>query len=166
MILVEQSNIVCPDDFSEAKVLVCGGSCGDDWLDNEHGCHQADADAFCKLSLCDGNAKAKEKGYKKIKAPKGVPGFSCGRRGKKHTGIWFGIKDVRYAPDVRRTNGWTDVVSNIECVTVGMYAWCLNQSKSMVSLTLNTFYTNCLFFQCKQQSFILSFRITIAGFQT
>ena len=112
----------CPKQFSSARMLYCHGACGDDWLDDQAGCQKSDADAFCKLRLCDGNAFAVD--YSVGKASND-PGFSCNGHGTNY-GNWFGITDVHFDEDIlgthinwgRRTN-INPVVGNVTCKTLG-----------------------------------------------
>merc|ERR1719362_2746797 len=48
----------CPTEFMRATQLYCQGVCGSSWLDHTKNCQSTDADAFCKLKLCDEDAYA------------------------------------------------------------------------------------------------------------
>ena len=110
-------NLDCPAKFSTAIMLYCFGTCGDDWLDNQDGCQQPDADAYCKLKLCDGNAIASSFD---ITTSTNNPGFACDGVGTNY-GHWFGIPHVYFDDDIRTTHGAADVVSNVMCQIPGKY---------------------------------------------
>ena len=96
--------------------MYCHRACGvDDWVDTELGCQQSEANAFCKLKLCDENSYAIS--YKVTFATQ-VPGFSCDTKGTNF-GDWLGFTDVYFTNNVRRTNGHGKVVSNVICETAG-----------------------------------------------
>ena len=94
-------------------MLYCHGACGDDWVDGEEGCQEADANAFCKLTLCDGNAFATSH---EVTYATYEPGFACDKKGTNY-GDWFGIPDVYFSDDTRGTHGYGKVVSNVICDT-------------------------------------------------
>ena len=96
-------------------MLYCNGEAGDDWLDNQHGCQQADADAFCKLKLCDEDAFASTF---EVTPATNNPGFVGGFVGLKN-GDWFGMTGVRFEEDIKRDHGSGDVVSDVTCQTRG-----------------------------------------------
>ena len=81
-------------------------------MDTEVGCQQADADAFCKLKFCDEDAFSTD--YEVSMATYGTPGFACDGRGKNY-GDWFGMKDVYFTKDTRKTHMQGKVVSNVTC---------------------------------------------------
>ena len=91
------------------------------WLDKTRGCQQSDADAYCKLKLC--NVEAHAISFDIGGATK-EPGFSCDNSGK-NLGDWFGIKGVWFHEDVGTSNcGGTcteGVVRNVKCNAPGMY---------------------------------------------
>ena len=116
----------CPEEFATAVMLYCHGACGDDWADVEEGCQEADANAFCKLNLCDGNAFATS--YEVTLATR-EPGFSCDGRGDVFEGEWFGINDVYYTNDTRGAHGQGYVISNAVCV--GKYNYVLEQHRNI-----------------------------------
>ena len=49
----------CPYKFTKAESLYCNKDCGANWLDNEYGCQASDADAFCRIKLCQKDVYAK-----------------------------------------------------------------------------------------------------------
>ena len=100
-------------------MLYCEGSCGDDWLDNQYGCQERDADAYCKLKLCDGNAVATSFD---ITPATNNHGFACDGVGKNY-GDWFGIHGVYFENDIGATHGQLpgSVVSNVTCQISGKY---------------------------------------------
>ena len=122
----------CPSVFSTAQELYCEGSCGEDWLDSESGCQESDANAFCKLKLCDENAIATS--FKVTKATDNTTGFACdfSRKRRKnikefeavYEGTWFGITDVSFTNNIGVTQGSGrkgDVVSSVTCQPSGIY---------------------------------------------
>ena len=126
----------CLPLFSTAQVLYCHGYCGKDWLDDVRGCQQADADAFCKLKLCNKHAKATT--YEVTNSTYDIPGFACAlsRRERKNMedfellqeGILFGITDIYFTNSSGHTHGTEEhVVSNVICQTSGKYNYCLDQ---------------------------------------
>ena len=98
-------------------MLYCNGGCGDDWLDNQSGCQKADADAYCKLKLCDVDAVASSF---EVTISTNNPGFACNGNGKNY-GDWFGMTGVYFADDIKATHGSGQVVSNVRCQTLGKY---------------------------------------------
>ena len=110
--------------------LYCNGECGNDLLDAEVGCQKPDADAYCKLKLCSGNAYATSYVVSKPTsnsdpAKTDEPAFGCSdpRVAKSKgtfEGEWFGMP-VYYVEDVYTTYGWGDVVAEIKCLTAGTY---------------------------------------------
>ena len=98
-------------------MLYCSGTCGDDWLDDENDCQKADADAYCKLKLCDENAFA---GSFEVTTATNQPGFACTGSGMNY-GNWFGMTDVYFGDDIESTHGGGKVVSNVLCQTPGKY---------------------------------------------
>ena len=102
-------------------MLYCSGSCGDDWLDNQKGCQQADADAYCKLKFCDENAFTTNF---EVTEATNKPGFACDGIGKSY-GNWYGMKGVYFDDDVKSTHGAGKVVSNVVCKTSGKYIYYL-----------------------------------------
>ena len=103
----------CPSQFSSAKQLYCHEKCETTWRKNTIGCNQADADAFCKLKLCDQHAKSTA--YD-ITMPWKQPGFSCSGKGSSY-GKWFGMENVHYSKSiVSEFEGKENaVVSNVQC---------------------------------------------------
>ena len=100
--------------------MYCNGGCGDDWLDNTRGCQQSDADAYCKLKLC--NAEATAISYD-LSAPKNEAGFACNNYGTNF-GAWFGINDVWFDEDILASHFCSScgaaVVRNVICTDTGM----------------------------------------------
>ena len=124
--------------------MVCHIRCGDDWLDDEWGCQQRDADAFCKLKLCEANAHAFDFEVSKIPRPppakdgkkKGIPGFICNRSNKKgkNLGDWFGMKNVYFAENTFAANGGVSAVTNVRCRTSGK---CFNDELKIYIINFN-----------------------------
>lgn len=85
-------------------------------MDEEEGCQQADADAFCKLKLCDKNAFATDF---EVTFATSVPGFACGGKAARgtHLGDWVGMKGIHFSEDTKADNGFGNVVSNVRCST-------------------------------------------------
>ena len=77
------------------------------------GCQKTDADAFCKLKLCDQDAFSTY--YEETRATE-VPGFACDRRGEDY-GDWLGIESVHFDENTKQANGFALVVSNVTCET-------------------------------------------------
>ena len=94
-------------------MLYCNGACGDDWLDNRSGCQKSDADAYCKLKLCD--TKAFSSTFA-VTISTNNPGFACDTYGTNH-GDWFGMTGVHFEDDIKSTHGSGSVVSNVTCLT-------------------------------------------------
>ena len=118
----------CPHQFTTARMLYCHTSCGDDWLDSEEGCQKSDADAFCKLYLCDENAFASK--FSLAQATND-PGFSCKGHGTNY-GNFFGMSDVHFTKDVLgdhinwgRMSNSDPVVTDITCKTIGNHGFML-----------------------------------------
>ena len=100
--------------------MYCSGACGDDWIDSEANCQEADADAFCKLRYCNEHAVATS--HEITFATYGTPGFACmyGKhkenvKFEKFEGTWFGIENVYFTNDTRKTHGNGKVVANVQC---------------------------------------------------
>ena len=102
-------------------MLYCYGTCGGDWLDNQNGCQKADADAFCKLRLCDGDAFATSFD---VTSATNNPGFACDGYGTNYSD-WLGMTSVHFNDDIKTTHGSgdTDVVSNVRCQIPGKYIY-------------------------------------------
>ena len=98
-------------------MLYCSGSCGDDWLDNQKGCQQADADAYCKLKLCDENVFATSF---EVTTATNKSGFACDGYGTNY-GDWLGMTDVYFHDDIILTHGTGQVVSNVMCQKSGKF---------------------------------------------
>ena len=109
-------------------MLYCHGACGDDWQDGEEGCQEADANAFCKLTLCDENAFATSH---EVTLAIREPGFACDGRGDVFEGSWFGINDIYFSNDTRGDHGQGYVVSNVVCDTLGKYNYFLEQLRNI-----------------------------------
>ena len=93
--------------------LFCQGGCGTAYLDEIPGCQQSDANAYCKLKLCNVNAIAKS--YE-VKDATNNPGFACkGMGATRDYGNWFGMTNVHFEDDLRYAHGSHSVVSNIVC---------------------------------------------------
>ena len=100
-------------------MLYCNGYCGYGWTDSNSGCHQSDADDYCKLKFC--NAEAVATSFE-ISLATNDPGFSCGYENYgENLGNWFGIQDVHFEDSIRSTHGAGDVVSNVICDIPGNY---------------------------------------------
>ena len=131
----------CPCDFWKATQLFCHNYCGDDWNNEEdtsqkgvYGCQEEDANAFCKLKLCDENAfplPGTIKGvYNETNLDKRVYathdwGFACdlikvGDGVTNYEGPFFGIKDVKVDADVLENHGIGSIVT-ATCVKPGKY---------------------------------------------
>ena len=128
-------NMQCLPVFATAQLLYCHGYCGEDWLDDVSGCQQADADAFCKLKLCDEHANATD--YEVTTSTYDTPGFACDFSRREHKnmeefelvyeGTLFGITDIYFTNSSGHTHGTKgDVVSNVICQTSGKYNCCLD----------------------------------------
>ena len=103
----------CPIDFLQAEALYCDKDCGTIWLDDEYGCQQEDADAFCRLKNCDVQSHSLSFN---VSLSTNTPGFSCRGIGKNF-GKVIGISDVHFVTDIKSTHGTGDVVTNITCKT-------------------------------------------------
>ena len=118
--------------------MYCEGSCGDDWTDGIDDCQQADANAFCMLTVCNVNATASS--FEITLTDNDAPitrGFACNRDKIRHgqiisadveeyetryEGEWFGIKNVYFTNDMEKTHGsGGSVVSSVVCQTSGKY---------------------------------------------
>ena len=129
----------CPPDFATAEVLFCNGACGDDWGnshgDAEKGCQQADADAYCKLKLCDVYQFSTFYVVDRLSGNDDpmTPGFGC-MYGKekvdvdfdKYEGTWFQdegftIQDVHFTTGTWETHGSGQVIRNATCDTLRKY---------------------------------------------
>ena len=75
------------------------------------GCQQSDADAFCKLTMCDETAVAVS--YELGKASS-KPGFACDGRGTD-MGEWFGIPNIHFDSNILSSNGNGRVIKNVVC---------------------------------------------------
>ena len=107
----------CPTKFSTAEQLYCYGTCGY-WLDNTAGCQKRDADAYCKLKLCNENAHAFS--YETSEALHS-PGFSCNGYGTNFGNFW-GMRDVHFEDNIGSTHGQfvsNAVVSTVKCEQPG-----------------------------------------------
>ena len=98
-------------------MLYCYGSCGDNWLDNQKGCQQADADAYCKLKFCDENVFATRF---EVTASTNKSGFACDGHGTNY-GDWLGMTDVYFHDDIKAAHGDGQVVSNVVCQKAGKF---------------------------------------------
>ena len=105
----------CPQEFSNATMLYCNDACGTFWLDEEKGCQQSDADAYCKLKLCDADAISTS--YN-ITEDSNNPGFACRGHGTNF-GDWFGMTDVWFKEDIRSSHHGGSVVSEVVCEKTG-----------------------------------------------
>ena len=105
----------CPTEFMRATQLYCQGVCGSSWLDHTKNCQSTDADAFCKLKLCDEDAYAINH---KVANAISKPGFTCDHQAKNF-GDWLGINNVRFSETVKNKHFTGFVVSNITCHSTG-----------------------------------------------
>ena len=92
-------------------MLYCNGACGDDWLDAQDDCQKTDADAYCKLKLCNENAVATSFD---VTIATNNPGFACDEYGTNY-GDWFGMTGVHFEDNIRANHGRGSVVSNVKC---------------------------------------------------
>lgn len=111
----EDETVKCPEVFSTADQLYCNGFCGEHWLDNEGNCQKSDADAYCKLKLCDVSAYAISFD---VVVASNKPGFACDNYGTNY-GDWLGIADVHFDDDIISDHGNGEVVTNVECKIPG-----------------------------------------------
>ena len=109
-------------------MLYCHGACGNDWEDAEEGCQEADADSFCKLTLCHEHAYATSH---EVTLATREPGFACDGRGEKFEGSWFGINDIYFSDSVRGDHGQGYVVSNVMCDIYGKYNYFVEQHRTI-----------------------------------
>ena len=128
-------NFSCPFDFWKATQLFCHNRCGDDWNNEDdpsqkgvYGCQEEDANAFCKLKLCDETAfplPGTIKGVDKRVYATNDWGFACdmikvGDGVTNHVGPFVGIKDVKVDTNVLEHHGRGSVVT-ATCVKPGKY---------------------------------------------
>ena len=98
-------------------MLYCNGGCGNIWLDDQEGCQKQDADAYCKLKLCDGDAVSTSFN---VTEDSHNPGFACRGRGKNF-GNWFGIQNVWFQDDIRSSHYGGLVVTDVACQAPGKF---------------------------------------------
>ena len=91
-------------------MLYCAGTCGDKWLDVLKGCQQKDADAYCKLKMCDSSAIAT--GFD-VKIAMNGPGFTCNKG--DNLGDFFGMNNIYYDEDILGSHGAGETVQNVIC---------------------------------------------------
>ena len=97
-------------------------------MDDLRGCQSADADAFCKLKLCDEDAYAIDYDTKHATYE---PGFGCDRHSKSY-GDWFGMDNIKFSQNVKSAHAPGDSVQNVKCHAKGNFsnyssmASCLN----------------------------------------
>ena len=114
----------CPAKFLSANALFCYGACGDDWLDKQLGCQHSDANAYCKLKLCDKDAFATSF---TLTPATHTPGFACDGVGVDY-GDWFEITGVHFADDIKTEHGENSnvkVISNVTCQMPGKHSYYL-----------------------------------------
>ena len=91
-------------------MLYCNKGCGSA-SDALPGCQKTDADAYCKLKLCDDHAIST--GFN-VATTTNHPGFACTGVGINY-GNWMGIKKVYFDDDILSSHGDGEVVSNVTC---------------------------------------------------
>ena len=100
------------------------------WLDDEEGCQKSDADAYCKLKLCDPDATSTNF---RIMEDSNNPGFACRGHGR-NLGNWFGMKDVWFKEDIRSSHYGGSVVTEVSCEKTGSEQFIyLNMSNILIS---------------------------------
>ena len=109
----------CPIEFMNAAQLYCQGDCGSSWLDHTRNCQSTDADAFCKLKLCDEDAYAISH---KVGNAKYNPGFTCDIKAKNF-GDWLGMNNVRFSENVKNEHFTGSAVLNVTCHSKGWYIY-------------------------------------------
>jgi len=111
LVMITEATQACPQEFHDSKILYCNLEC--QGYDNQDGCQQADADAFCVLSQCCEDSVAT---YFEIKSATNVPGFACGLNslGTDH-GNYFGYTNVHTGPDIKSDHGDGDAITNAVC---------------------------------------------------
>ena len=105
----------CPYKFTKAESLYCNKDCGANWLDNEHGCQASDADAFCRVKLCQKDVYAK---HYTITDASNQNGFSCagiGTRFSREYQKYQGFDEIYFTNDMRSSHGVGNIVTNITC---------------------------------------------------
>ena len=98
--------------------MYCDRDCGANWQDNEYGCQEADADAFCRLKFCNNSVYARNFSVTTVS---NVNGFSC-----KGIGIRFkeNIRSLQKMGDIYFSNAMIDtlgegyVVANVTCANM------------------------------------------------
>ena len=111
----------CPGQFSNAEALYCNKDCGVNWLDNEYGCQIDDADAYCRLKLCNKNATAI---HFDVLPAQNQSGFACRGIGTRFSRSvngskfgYHGFLDFNYVDDMKTSHGEGNVVTNVTCGT-------------------------------------------------
>ena len=112
-----------------AAQLYCQGVCGSSWIDHTPNCQSTDADAFCKLKLCDEDAYAISH---KVGIAKFNPGFTCDKQAKNF-GDWLGMNNVRFSENVKNEYFTGSAVLNVTCHAKGLYIICINNKESIVA---------------------------------
>ena len=105
----------CPYKFTRAESLYCNKDCGANWLDNEYGCQASDADAFCRIKLCQKDVYAKN--YT-ITDASNQNGFSCagiGTRFSREYKKYQEFDEIYFTNDMRSSHGVGNIVTNISC---------------------------------------------------
>ena len=92
-------------------MLYCDKECGTYWIDNQDGCQQADADAFCRIRECNDMWYAEKFDIGTVKP---LPGFSCAGVGKNY-GNWGGLSGVHFTENMEKTHGSGNVVTRVIC---------------------------------------------------
>ena len=105
----------CPIEFMRATQLYCQGVCGSSWIDHTKNCQSTDADAFCKLKLCDEDAYAINF---KVSNAINEPGFTCDQQAKNF-GDWLGMNYVRFSETVKNRHFTGSSVLNVTCHSTG-----------------------------------------------
>ena len=102
-------------------MLYCHSDCGAKWLDNENGCQQSDADAYCKLKLCREDAFAVSFKIKKLQgAIANQPAFACQDKAT-NKGNWLGMTKVNFGWDLKNHGSGGQVITDVSCKTMGTF---------------------------------------------
>ena len=110
--------LVCPLKFQRADSLYCDKDCGVNWLDNKYGCQGTDADAFCRLKLCNNSAFARDFSVAPVS---NLTGFSCkgvGIRFEQRVRSLQNMGDIYFSNSMIKTHGEGYVVANITCANM------------------------------------------------